>query len=44
MFYYVPKQRAETERSRGYIMNRNQLLGKKAEMLEGGQKRKQKHK
>lgn len=26
MFYYVPKQRAETERSRRFIMNRNQLL------------------
>lgn len=29
MFYYVPKQRAETERSRRFIMNRNQLLGGK---------------
>lgn len=29
MFYYVPKQRAETERSRRFIMNRNQLLGEK---------------
>lgn len=27
MFYYVPKQRAETERSCRFIMNRNQLLG-----------------
>lgn len=29
MFYYVPKQKAETERSPGFIMNRNQLLGEK---------------
>lgn len=29
MFYYVPKQRADPERSRRFIMNRNQLLGEK---------------
>lgn len=45
MFYYVPKQRADPERSRRFIMNRNQLLGGKGrKMLEGGDQGKQKHK
>lgn len=44
MFYYVPKQRAETERSRRFIMNRNQLLRVGGRNAGRGDQRKQKHK